>query len=375
MFKLSALNIPLVGKRAISGRVADPAAPGGEKIVSRLAFDAVMVALTSWLLIGLYLDGWAHIHIPDLETFFTPWHGVLYSGFFASAGFLFLTLVRNVWRGYPLTRALPVGYGLSIVGALIFMVGGVADMTWHILFGIEVGVEALLSPTHLILALGGALIVTGPLRAAWQRADDASVETRANDWAARLPMLLSLTILLSVLTFFTQYASPFDETIAGMNHRASTPSEANHFQALGIAGILLQSGLLMGLVLWVVRRWRLPFGSLTLVLTLNGVLMALIHDKFLSTGPYPLIAVAALTGLAGDVLLWQLKPSPTRPAAFRLFAFAVPAILYGLYFSALVLFGGGIWWTIHLWTGAIVLAGVVGWLLSYAFVPPSGSVE
>ncbi len=372
MFKLSALNIPFIGKRAILRE---------EKIVSNLTFDAVMVALTSWLLIGLYLDGWAHIHIPDLETFFTPWHGVLYSGFLASAGFLFLTLVRNVWRGYPLSRALPVGYGLSIVGALIFMFGGIADMTWHILFGIEVGVEALLSPTHLVLALGGALITTGPLRAAWQRADKVadpatpSGATGANDWGSRLPMLLSLTILLSVLTFFTQYASPFDETIAGMNHRATTPSEVNHFEALGIASILLQSGLLMGLVLLVVRRWRLPFGSLTLVLTLNGVLMGLIHDKFFSTGPYPLIAVTALTGLAGDVLLWKLKPSAARPAAFRLFAFAVPTILYALYFSALLLFGGGIWWTIHLWTGAIVLAGIVGWLLSYAFVPPSGSIE
>ncbi len=53
-----------------------------------MQFDRVMVALCSWLMGGLYLDGWAHNHVPELETFFTPWHAVLYSGFFAVAGFL-----------------------------------------------------------------------------------------------------------------------------------------------------------------------------------------------------------------------------------------------------------------------------------------------
>jgi hypothetical protein len=30
----------------------------------------------------------------------------------------------------------------------------------------------------------------------------------------------------------------------------------------------------------------------------------------------------------------------------------------------------GWWWSVHLWTGAIVLAGLVGWLLSYLILPP-----
>lgn len=29
-------------------------------------------------------------------------------------------------------------------------------------------------------------------------------------------------------------------------------------------------------------------------------------------------------------------------------------------------------WSVHQWAGAIALAGTVGWLLSYAFVPPRG---
>jgi hypothetical protein len=104
-------------------------------------FDWLMAACGSWLIGGLYLDGWAHVHIPALESFFTPWHAVLYSGYIAGAGALALTLRRNRLRGASRWDALPAGYGLSLVGAFIFFFGGLADMVWHIVFGIEVGVE------------------------------------------------------------------------------------------------------------------------------------------------------------------------------------------------------------------------------------------
>ncbi|MGH8660114.1 MAG: hypothetical protein ACREV4_17055, partial [Gammaproteobacteria bacterium] len=146
-------------------------------------------------------------------------------------------------------------------------------------------------------------------------------------------------------------------------------------QALGLISLLLQTALLMGVVLLAVRRWPLPWGSLTLLLGLNITLLTLMRDKGyhsnpLDTGAFPLIAVAVLGGMAADVWRWRLRPSARRPAAFRLFAFAVPTILYGLYFLALRLTGGGVWWTIHLWAGAIGMAGVVGLLLSFLVVPP-----
>lgn len=128
----------------------------------------------------------------------------------------------------------------------------------------------------------------------------------------------------------------------------------------------------MGLILLAVRRWTLPLGSLTLIVGLNALLMTLMRDFALSTGPYPLIAVALLGGLAGDLLVWQLKPAESRPAAFRTFAFVMPTILYALYFLALVLAGAGIWWSLPFWSGAVILAGVVGWLLSYLVIPPRG---
>jgi hypothetical protein len=76
-----------------------------------------------------------------------------------------------------------------------------------------------------------------------------------------------------------------------------------------------------------------------------------------------------VAGLFADLLLWRLKPSVTRLLEFRLFAFVVPLVYYGLYFLVLVL-TKGVDWTIHLWMGSIVIAGVIGLLLSYLVIPP-----
>ena len=100
------------------------------------------------------------------------------------------------------------------------------------------------------------LIVGGPLRAAWQRIDEAPT-TR---WAAQFPKVFALTFILSVFTFFTMCANPFAHVLAA----GRQPEVQSAFEtALGVAGCLLQPVLLMGLLLLALRRWLLPFGSLT----------------------------------------------------------------------------------------------------------------
>jgi hypothetical protein len=118
----------------------------------------------------------------------------------------------------------------------------------------------------------------------------------------------------------------------------------------------------MGIVLFAVRRWRLPFGSLALLFTLSSALALGIHEDF-SMLPY-----IALAGLAADLLNFMSKPSPERPSSFRLFAFATPVSFYALYFLSWRL-TGPFAWRPHLWLGAILLAGAAGLLLSYAFLP------
>jgi hypothetical protein len=329
--------------------------------VSSPGYDWTVVALSFWFLGGLVLDGWAHNHIAELESFFTPWHAVFYSGFLAIAGFLMATLVRNHAKGYPWRSAMPPGYELAVLGVLIFVAGGVGDMIWHELFGIEANVEALLSPTHLTLALGATLFVSGPWRAGWRRPADQ--DEHKPGWVVLLPQLLSVTFLLSLWTFMTQFAHPLVEPWAAAGFRPRSQNFPYIRQSLGIVSILLQTGLLMGLVLLTAMRWLLPFGSLLLMFTLNALLMSFMQDH------YRFIPAAALAGLGADLLIRWLKPSMERSGALRLFAFTVPVLYYVFYFAVLML-TQGVDWSIHLWTGSIVLAGVVGLLLSYLIIPP-----
>ena len=52
--------------------------------------QAITVVAGAWVVLGVFVDGWAHFNRPGLETFFTPWHALLYSGAAALFGWLLL---------------------------------------------------------------------------------------------------------------------------------------------------------------------------------------------------------------------------------------------------------------------------------------------
>ena len=54
-----------------------------------------------------------------------------------------------------------------MAGALLFGVGGILDLIWHVQFGIERELKILFSPTHLLLMTAMLLLCFGPVRAAW----------------------------------------------------------------------------------------------------------------------------------------------------------------------------------------------------------------
>lgn len=326
-------------------------------LLGGLRFHVVMSLLSAWFIGGIYIDGWAHDH-GIVDTFFTPWHGILYSGYLATALALLAMTFINHRRGYGWQEAIPVGYGLSLLGVPLFIVGGVGDEIWHTLFGFEVGVEPLLSPTHLLLATSGIFMISGPLRAAWR---GATVAQDQRGWRTLFPVVLSWLVTFSVFTFFTAYAHPF-ETVEAV---AGAASESR--QAWAVASIIVQAAIFMGFTLLVLRRWTLPVGALTLVLTLNALGMSAFHDRTYLT------LVGFLTGVIGEVLLLALKPSLQRPVALRSFAFSIPVAFYLLYFLALALVGP-FTWPATLWLGAVFLAGIAGLSLSYLVLPPQAPV-
>jgi hypothetical protein len=76
-------------------------------------WEWTVIALCTWLLAGAYLDSWAHRHIARLETFFTPWHAVLYSGLFATLCFLGATALWNQGKGRSTEDLLPMGSAVA----------------------------------------------------------------------------------------------------------------------------------------------------------------------------------------------------------------------------------------------------------------------
>lgn len=327
------------------------------RILDDARFDWAMTVLSVFFVFGLYLDGWAHTHGQVDESFFTPWHGVLYAAHLLVVLFLSVNVLVNMRRGFSLAHALPQGYLLSLVGALLFIGGGVGDLIWHTLFGIEQDVEALYSPTHLLLAAAAMLIVTGALRAAWRR-----IET-PTQLRTQMPLVLSLTLTLAVLTFFTQIAYPL-ANLWGSN--TWFPSPALNAE-LGVVSLQLSAALITGFVLFALHRFPLAPGALSLLLGVNALAMGALYDQ----GAYPLLPVLAFVsaGIVSDTLLHVLNASPARTNALRVFAIALPALMLGFYFGALE-WTQGVWWAIHLSAGSIVVAGVIGLLLSFLAVPP-----
>lgn len=113
------------------------------------------VTLSMW---GASWDITSHL-LRTPETFFTPSHGVLYSGVGISLVSAIMSLAMLMAKKQ--TRKMPFTFGLKmiILGALLQVIAGPGDYYWHELFGID----GLLSPTHLTLALGIMIVSIGSM--------------------------------------------------------------------------------------------------------------------------------------------------------------------------------------------------------------------
>jgi hypothetical protein len=195
-------------KKHCNSRLPKHAVKGGPKMrassnpPSSLAFDWLMAALAALVMAGVIQDGWAHAHGLVDQSFFTPWHAILYSCMALSGVVLAAVGLRNLARGYAFRNGLPYGYWTSAIGVLLFATGGVFDLVWHSLYGIETDITGLISVSHLWLALGGALVFAGPIRSIAHRCG-----TTGGGWRVIGPVVLSSAALLTLLGFFTQYAS------------------------------------------------------------------------------------------------------------------------------------------------------------------------
>jgi hypothetical protein len=334
--------------------------------------DLLTVLLATWLITGLFIDGWAHNTRPLLETFFTPWHAVFYSGFGATAAWICWSVWSRRRTAGSWRASVPAGYGLGLAGVAIFLVAGVGDMSWHIAFGIERDIAALLSPTHLGLFVGAFLIVTTPLRSSWA---DPGLGRRVG-LGRLLPAVLSLTLAASLTAFMFQYLHPVYENVVSLGHESFLVQDFATFQfpyvnrlaiEIGVTGFILSSVFLFGPLLFLLRRWRPPTGSVAIVLGVQCLLMQALtgfSDAGLAT--LGLIGAAAVEGL-----LAVLRPSPTRRWRLRAFCAVTPAVFWGVYLAGIYLNDGGLGWKAEVWGGALVWSGLTLLGLAMVMFPPA----
>ncbi|HVR33500.1 MAG TPA: hypothetical protein VMS74_12450 [Acidimicrobiia bacterium] len=180
-----------------------PVSSSTERNPSRL--DVVTGILATALGLGFFIDLWAHSHGRVDDSFFTPWHAMLYAAAGAFGGVLLGTALKGRRNGTTLLGGLPRGYDLAFLGAVLFLVAGLADLVWHLLFGIEENVDALLSPTHLVLGTSGMMMVFGPVRSAWFKGPPTSFP----GW---LPWVAAMATGLAILGAFTQHVHPAIDT-------------------------------------------------------------------------------------------------------------------------------------------------------------------
>ena len=338
--------------------------------------DLITALLSILLVAGLFLDGWNHINLQNgaLGSFFTIWHALLYAGFNATALWVVTRNPHLYHRGakpapyfHPIL-GIPLRYPLAIGGLALAAVGLFGDLVWHTVFGEETGVARVIAPFHLLLFAGAAGLASAPLRSAWYA---PRFYPSTASFRRLLPPLLALTLVTCVLAFMFQWLNAFlDWTPSVQIGRIPSDLAANTrvrgtTEFAGAARVLVTNLILLAPLFLALRRWRLPFGSATLLFV--GVSFAM---SALSSFELGATVIAALVGgLVADTVIDLTQPEAHHTRGYRLVGALTPLGLWTAYFLILRSVYA-IEWPFDLWLGTTLLAAVTGLVLSYVSIPP-----
>lgn len=135
-------------------------------------------------------------------------------------------------------------------------------------------------------------------------------------------------------------------------------------QSLALAALIIQSIVLSAGALLLVRRWRMPPGSLTFLLTLFALAMAVQTDFYM-------FAIGAfVTGVLADAAVFIVKDRIRSGRAFYALGLLMPLIFTVLFQIAAVQTFHGSAWAWNLLLGAPLLSGAAGLLVAFCFDAP-----
>jgi hypothetical protein len=335
--------------------------------VGSLWNDRIIIFSLYWLLVGAGIDIWAHFNGATDNTFFTPWHAVLYSGLLASIVATLRIPYFNAINGYRFQQIIPPGYRLAFMGTAVSSVAGMSDMLWHLAFGVEGSIEAQFSPTHLALATGFIMIMSGPFIAMVMRSRDSQQLTWRESLAGILSLGGSFALVRAIFLYLSPYEAvlPATKVFTGLFANAMVRGSWTEWIgiALGSSDLFWETAFFVTLFLLVARSIRLPFGGWTVIYLLGPLLLSgsLFH--------FQAFPAAFLVGLAMDVICLKLDLSQASAQSLMKVSTGL-GLFFGLcYFGSLAL-NGGTWYVIHIWLGDAMICGAVGFAISFLIVYP-----
>ncbi len=358
--------------------------------------DKVTVLLAVATLFAVFWDGWLHNNSTTLDSFWSSAHIAMYAGLTTLGGWIGWVFVKRQPRGrFNISMsAVPFGYGLALVALPLAALGGPGDFAWHAAYGFENQVDAPFSPTHQMLFLAGGLLGGIGLASTWHR--PGRVHSLKEIW----PAVLSATAVVAMINFCFMNLLPYfwtrvpttafqNDLKASKFKDAYAPgSDAVHAQGLNdayqnfsdtafpyylfgnmqvIAGMIIFSAVFVAAVLYLRRRWVIPFGTVTLMSALLAVLF-----PFFSRFTHPeFIVQMIVSGLIIDTLAhFLIGRSHTKTWRLRFFALLIPICIWAPY-ELTIAITDGLGWGPTVWTGILSTTAGVGYAISLIMYPPA----
>lgn len=308
----------------------------------------VLIACNVLTTVGLAGDIARHLQNPgDLSgDFLSGWHLVLYGG---------VTTVA-LWLGVGALRHGPAfvwSAGTTTVGFLLLAFGGVFDSVWHAQFGTEANVEALVSPPHLTVFAGLAFLLASPVVVLWRR------PARRLGWVASIVALVSVVTTILVISLFTGYLSPLASGMSlsyGYVEPMVGASINDYDQVRGLGIVVWTTAVLAAAFTIVLVRFRPMPGLLALGILLCGAPALLLTDP-------DTIAPLVIGYLVAGVVTEAMVALAGKPTLGRMAASVNGALLGTALWSttfSLMRSDGQLVWSTSMWTGAVVLSGLIG---------------
>ena len=311
--------------------------------------DVVVGVLSTWLVLGGYVMSFAYVHDQGhvIEPARTAGFTLLTAAWSLLTLYLVAGFALGLRSGRAWNQALPDGETGTFMAALIFGSAWIVDAAfWTPVFGAtDVGLDTLFTPPHLVEMAAAAVIVSGPLRAAARRG-----ETEASPVT-----LTSAALLLSVVTFATQFVHPLVDPWAMKAYEFRTAALPWIGENIGVGALLAQTAILAASALLLNSTFKLRPGSLTFVFTINGALVCVPKLHF------EMIAVPIVAGIAGDVWIAWTSRHQGKPSASLT---AIIGAAYALgYLVDIELHPGGSSWGTSLWAGTTIAVTMLCWLM------------